>query len=144
MATDTFKIFYTAVEKLNEKKIDLGGDVLKVLLTNTAPTQSTGSVKGDITEISAGNGYTAGGNTLTVSSSTQSSGTYKLVIDDLTITASGGSIGPFRYGVIYSDTSASDDLIGYMDYGSSVTLGDGEFVTFDFSATNGVLQALIS
>lgn len=111
------------------------------MLTNSAPS-ATNSVKADLTEISAGNGYTAGGATLTVSSSAQSSGTYKLVIADATITASGGSIGPFRYVAIYNDTptSPADPLIGYYDYGSSITLADGEAFTIDFDATNGVLQ----
>ena len=94
----------------------------------------------NITEISAGNGYTAGGAAATVSSSGQTSGVYKLVLDDITFTASGGSIGPFRYFVLYDDTATNKELIGWWDYGSSITLADGESVTVDFSATNGVLQ----
>ena len=113
--------------------------MLKVLLTNTAPV-ATNSVKADLTEISAGNGYTAGGNSAGVSSSSQTSGTYKLVLaDPATWTASGGTIGPFRYAVLYNDTAASDDLIGWWDYGSSVTLADGETFKVDFDPTNGVL-----
>lgn len=140
----TFVVFHTYIEKEAEKKIDLGSDVIKMLLTNTAPTQSTGSVKGDITEISAGNGYTTGGLTVTVTSSAQSSGVYKWVLVDLVVAASGGSIGPYRYGVLYSDTSTNDDLIGYIDIGSAETTGDGSTLTFDFDATNGVLQKTIT
>ena len=134
-----FNKFHAFVEALAEKKHDLGADTLKVMLTNTAPTASD-SVKADLTEISAGNGYTAGGNSASVSSSSQTSGTYKLVLaDPATWTASGGSIGPFRYAVLYNDTAASDDLIGWWDYGSSVTLADGETFKVDFDPTSGVL-----
>jgi hypothetical protein len=135
----SFNKFNGFVEALAEKKHDLGADTLKVLLTNTAPV-ATNSVKADLTEISAGNGYTAGGNTASVTSSAQTSGTYKLVLGDpATWTASGGSIGPFRYAVLYNDTAASDELIGWWDYGSAVTLADGESFAVDFDASTGVL-----
>lgn len=134
-----FNKFNSFVEALAEKKHDLGADTLKVLLTNTAPV-ATNSVKADLTEISAGNGYTAGGNTASVTSSAQTSGTYKLVLGDpATWTASGGSIGPFRYAVLYNDTAASDELIGWWDYGSSITLAAGESFAVDFDPTTGVL-----
>lgn len=127
------------MEFLAEKTFNLQTDTLKVLLTNTAPV-ATNTVKANLTEISAGNGYSAGGATATVASSSQTSGTYKLVLDDITFTASGGSVGPFRYFVLYSDTATNDELIGWWDYGSSITLANGESVTADFSATNGALQ----
>lgn len=135
----SFNKFNSFVEALAEKKHDLGADTLKVLLTNTAPI-ATNSVKADLTEISAGNGYTAGGNTASVTSSAQTSGTYKLVLGDpATWTASGGSIGPFRYAVLYNDTAASKELIGWWDYGSSITLAAGESFAVDFDPTTGVL-----
>ena len=134
-----FNKFNSFVEALAEKKHDLGADTLKVLLTDTAPV-ATNTVKADLTEISAGNGYTAGGNTASVTSSAQTSGTYKLVLGDpATWTASGGSIGPFRYAVLYNDTAASDELIGWWDYGSSITLAAGESFAVDFDPTTGVL-----
>lgn len=135
----TFNKFNSFVEFLAEKTFNLSSDTLKVLLTNTAPV-ATNTVKANLTEISAGNGYSAGGPSATVTSSAQTSGTYKLVIDDITITASGGSIGPFRYFALYSDTAANDELIGWYDYGSSITLANGESITIDFSSSNGVLQ----
>lgn len=135
----SFNKFNSFVEALAEGAHNLGSDTLKVLLTNTAPTASN-TVKADLTEITAGNGYTAGGNTASVTSSAQTSGTYKLVLGDPTTwTASGGSIASFRYAVLYNDTATNDELIGWWDYGSSVTLADGESFAVDFDATTGVL-----
>lgn len=134
----TFSKFNAFVENLAEKGMNLGSDTLKVALTNTAPV-ATNSLFAELTEISAGSGYTAGGTAATISSSAQSSGTYKLVLADVVFTASGGPIGPFRYAVLYDDTSTGDMLIGYWDYGSSVTLADGETFTVDFDASNGVM-----
>jgi hypothetical protein len=89
----------------------------------------------------AANGYTAGGNALTVSSSAQSGGTYKWVLADSVFTATAGGIGPFRYLIIYN-TTRSNNLVGYYDYGSSITLANaGDTFTSDFDATNGVIQA---
>lgn len=120
---------------------NLGSHTLKVLLTNTAPSASN-TVKANLTEISAGSGYTAGGSAVTVTGSAQAGGTYKLVGDDVVFTASGGAIGPFRYAVLYNDTptSPADPLVGWWDYGSSITLADRETFTVDLSPTNGILQ----
>lgn len=135
----TFNKFNCFVEDLAEKVHNLGSDTLKIMLTNSAPSASN-TVKTDITEISAGNGYTAGGHATSASSSAQTSGTYKLVLSDVVISASGGSIGPFRYVVLYNDTSASDSLIAWADYGSSITAASGETFTVDFDASNGAIQ----
>lgn len=136
-----YQKFNAFVENVFEKVHNLQSDTLKVLLTNTAPVAAN-SVKADLTEISAGSGYSAGGSATTVSSSAQTSGTYKLVCADVTITAAGGSVGPFRYAVLYNDTptSPADPLIGFWDYGSALTLADGESIVVDFDGTNGVLQ----
>lgn len=119
--------------------MNLGSDTLKIMLTNSAPV-NTNTVKADLTDISSGNGYSAGGSAVTITSSAQSAGTYKLVGTDLVFTASGGTIGPFRYVVLYDSTSASSSLIAWWDYGSSITLADGETFTVDFDGTNGILQ----
>ena len=134
----TFNKFDSFVEALAEKVHNLGADTLKIMLTNSAPVASN-TVKANITEISAGNGYTAGGTAASISSSSQTSGTYKLVLSDVIFTASGGSIGPFRYLVLYNDTASNDELIGWYDYGSNLTLSNGETLTVDFDATTGVL-----
>ena len=131
--------FQPFVENLAEKVHNLGSDTLKVLLTTSAPSAAN-SVKADLTELGAGNGYTAGGTAATISSSAQTSGTYKLVLADVVFTASGGSIGPFRYAVLYNDTptSPADPLILFWDYGSSITLAATETFTVDFDGTNGM------
>jgi len=136
--TATFNKFQPFVEELAEKTFNLGSDTLKVMLTNSAPV-NTNSQKSNLTDISAGNGYSAGGTAATISSSAQSSGTYKLVLADVTFTASGGSIGPFRYAVLYDSTATNSELIGWWDYGSATTLADGESFTVDFDGTAGVL-----
>jgi hypothetical protein len=137
----SFNKFNSFVEYLAEGVMNLQSDTLKIVLTDTAPV-ATNTVRANLTEVSNGNGYTTGGVAAAVSSSSQSSGTYKLVLADTTITASGGSIGPFRYLVLVDDTptSPADPLIGWWDYGSSITLADGESITIDFDATTGVLQ----
>lgn len=121
-----------------EKVHNLGSDTLKVALTNSAPV-ATNTQLSDITQVANGNGYTTGGTATTISSSAQTSGTYKLVITDVVFTASGGSVGPFRYVVLYNDTATNDELIGYFDYGSSITLANGETFTVDFDGSAGVL-----
>ena len=137
----TLTKFYSFVEAIHEKKHNLGSDTLKVLLTNTAPSLSN-TVKADISgELSTANGYTAGGATITVTSSAQSSGLYTLIASDVTWTASGGSIGPFRYSVIYNDTATNDELIGYIDYGYSVTVASTQTFTIDFDQTSGLYYA---
>lgn len=128
----TVQIFNSFKEAVAEKIHNLGSDTLKFMLTNTAPSLAN-TVKADLTEIAAGNGYTAGGSAVTVTSSTQSGGTYSLVLSAWTVTASGGTVGPFRYLVLYNDTATNDELIGYVDYGVSYTLPDGQ----PFTATAG-------
>jgi hypothetical protein len=137
----TFTKFNSFVEALAEKVHNLGSDTLKVALTNSAPSASN-TVLANITQISGTNGYTTGGATVTTSSSSQTSGTYKLVISASapTWTASGGSMGPFQYVVLYNDTATNDELIGYWNYGSAVTLASGETFTASFDGTTGVLQ----
>lgn len=130
-----FNKFQDFVEQLGLKKHDLHNDVLKVFLTNEAPLVAD-TVKADMAEISAGNGYTAGGED-SQNTYTESSGTGTLAGTDIVWTASGGTIGPFRYAVLYNDTQTSpaDPLIGWWDYGSSITLQNGETFTVDFGTS---------
>jgi hypothetical protein len=136
----SFQKFNAFTENLINGTIDFDGHVFKVMLTNTAPL-ATNSVRADLTEISAGNGYTAGGTGTTISV-TRSGGTTKVVGTDVVFTASGGTIGPFRYAVLYNDTQTTpaDPLVAFWDYGSNVTLSNAETFTVDFDPTNGILQ----
>jgi hypothetical protein len=132
-----FNKFNSFVEALAEKVHNLGADTLKVMLTNSAPL-ATNTQFSNLTEIAAGNGYTAGGTTATITSSSQTSGTYRLVLADVVFTAT-GSVGPFRYAVLYNDTATNKELIGWWDYSSSITLATGETFTVDFDPGTGVL-----
>lgn len=135
-----FNKFDSFTENLAEKVHNLATDSLKVMLTNSAPVAGN-TLLANITDIAAGNGYTAGGSVSAQVTSAQTGGVYKLVLTDVVFTATGGSIGPFRYVVVYNDTSASPlkPLIGWFDYGSSITLATGETLTVDFDAANGLL-----
>ena len=132
----TFNKFQNFVEDLGLGVHNLNTGVLKIYLSNTAPSASLDAVKTDLAEISAGNGYTAGGEDVTGVWS-ESGGTATLAGTDVTWTASGGTIGPFQYVVLYNDTptSPADPLIGWWDYGSAVTLQIGETFTADFGAS---------
>jgi hypothetical protein len=131
MPVASFQKFNSFVEDIAEKVHNLGADSLKVMLTNTAPV-ATNTIKANLTEITAANGYTAGGTAATIASSAQTSGTYKLVLNDVVFTAT-GAVGPFRYAVLYNDTptSPADPLIGWWDNGANVTLANGESFTVD-------------
>jgi hypothetical protein len=118
-------------------EIDLSTDTFKAMLTNTAVAQATNTVKTDLTDLTTANGYTAGGQTLTCTwaETSAGSGVWRFAASaDITWTASGGSIGPYQYMVIYDDTHASDALVGYVDHGSAATLTDTNTHTWDLDA----------
>ena len=133
----TFNKFQDFSEQLVDGYQNFATDTYKVALTNTAPV-ATNTVFANITEIAAGNGYTAGGTATTISIS-ESSGTTTVSGTQVVFTASGGSIGPFRYVVLYNDTTSTPvnkPLVGWWDYGSAVTLADTETFTVKFSNTS--------
>ncbi len=134
----SYNKFQKFVEDVAEKVHNLGADTLTVALcaAGSAPV-ATNNVLADLTTISYTN---LSSRVLTAASSAHTTGTYKLVINDLTLTASGGAVAAFRYIVIYNDTAASDQLICWFDYGSALTLADGETLTLDFDGTQGLLQ----
>ena len=133
----TFNKFNAFVENVAEGVHNLGTGQLVVALTNSAPTASN-TVLADITQITYTN---LSSRNITTSSSSQTSGLYKLILTDLVLTAT-GAVGPFRYIVVYNDTptSPADPLIGWYDYGSSISLASGETLTIDFDAANGLLN----
>lgn len=118
---------------LGVHNLDTGA--LKIYLSNATPNVSTHTVKADIAEITNEHGYTAPIDVAAAYS--ESSGTGTLTATDQTVTAAGGTVGPFRYVILYNDTptSPADPLIGYWDYGSSITLADGETFTVDYGAS---------
>jgi len=129
-----FNKFNSWVNKVDTKLVNLNADVFKVLLTNTAPV-ATNAVYADIsaTELANGNGYTTGGTTVPNTSVSDTSGTDTFIGDSITWTAT-GSMGPFRYAVLYDTTATGSPLVGWWDYGSSITLATGE--TFQWKPNN--------
>ena len=131
--------FNAFVNDVATKIHNLHSDTLKIMLSDTAPV-ATNSIKTNITEITAGNGYTAGGTAATLVSDGQTSGVYKLVLSQPTFTASGGAIAQFRYAVLYNSTAGSGNLIGWWDYGAEVNVTTGNSFQVLTDQTNGVLQ----
>lgn len=135
----TFTLFNSAAGKIGDGTIDLDTHTFKVALTNTAPV-ATNTILANITQISAGNGYTTGGATLgTLAFTEPSAGTWRWDTADFSFTASGGTMATFRYLVIYTDTATNKDLVGYYDHGAAVSLPDGSSYSFTV-ATNGHFQ----
>jgi hypothetical protein len=126
----TYNKFQCFVEDLAEKKHNLASDTLKVAFSNASndPSASADAVLADISTIDATN---LGDVTLTVSSSGQSAGTYKLVVADKTLTAS-GAVPAFRYVIIYNDSATNKEVICFFDYGSEVTLASGDTFKLEF------------
>src|SRR5262245_20934424 len=134
----TYNKFNSFVLDLAQKVHNLNSDTLKIMLTNTTPV-ATNTVKSNITEISGGNGYTAGGAAAGFVSGNDTSGTFRLILSPVSWTASGGSIGPFEFAVLYNSSAASGNLIGWWDYGTGITLTNGNTFTVALDQTNGVL-----
>lgn len=131
MPTSAFTFFEAFREKLAEKAHDLGSDQLKVALCSAAnaPSAAADAVIADVTEISYTN---CSSRNVTTTSSAYSGGTYTLTLGDLTLTASGGAIAAFRYVLLFNDATTGDMLIGYLDYGSDVTIATSETLLIDF------------
>lgn len=139
MATAAYNKFNQFAADVANGVHNLGSNVLKVMLSNTAPV-ATNTVKANITEIAAGNGYVAGGTVLLIASSVQVGGVYTLLAGgNVVFTAVGGNIGPFRYCVLYNSSVVNGPLIAWFDYGSSLTLAAGQIFT-DVPNALGVLQ----
>lgn len=133
----TFNKFQDFTEQLVDGYQNFATDTYKIALSNTLPV-NTNTALADITQISAGNGYTSGGTATTITTS-ETSGTTTVSGTQVVFTASGGSIGPFRYVVLYNDTTSTPvnkPLVGWWDYGSSITLADTETFTVKFSNTS--------
>lgn len=130
----TYNKINAFVENVCEGVHNLGSDQLVVALTASANAPvATNSVLADLTEVSYTN---LSSRNITTSSSSQTSGTYSLVLTDLVLTAS-GTVATFRYVAIYNDTptSPADPLICWYDHGGDVSLASGETYTIDFGSS---------
>lgn len=137
MPTASYVKYTAAIEPLLEG-INAGSDTWKVALAATVNVADTTFTPGT-TDLATAGGYTAGGNATTVSSATQSAGTYKLVLTSpATWTATGAGF-TFRYAILWDSTTSTP--VAYWDYGSSQAVAAGETVTVTLDATNGVFQA---
>lgn len=139
-----FNKFQQFVQDLAEKVHNLSADTLRVYLSNTTPDAAADAVKADMAELGTGNGYT--GAVDTQNTGAEAAGTYTLTGTKVVITAAGGAVGPFRYVALYNDTptSPADPLVGWWDYGSALTLNDGESfsIKFNNSDTTGTILTI--
>ena len=133
----SYNKFNDFVQDLGTETHNLSSDQLVVALCNSsnAPVATDGQLS-DLTTIAYTN---LSSRNITTTSWTNTGGTSKLILDDLTLSASGGAVAAFRYVVIYNDTAANDELIAWYDYGSDLTLNDGESLALDFDGSGGVL-----
>lgn len=131
-------LFDTFLADLAAGKHDLGTDVIKLALTNVTPTAGMTELS-EVTQIAAANGYAAGGAVAATTSSAQTAGVYKLILGDVTFTAAGGDIGPFRYIVAYNSTATDGPLIGWSDYGLAYIVPSGQPFVIDFDDAAGAL-----
>lgn len=123
---------------------DWDSNAFKIMLVNSPAPVATNTVKANLTEIAAGNGYTAGGTATTITVTESPPGTAVVQGTQVAFTASGGSIGPFQYAVLYNDTAASKNLVAWWDYGSAVTLNTGDSFTVKFNNTTpGTIFTLV-
>lgn len=137
-----FQKFNSLVEAMAEGKHNFQTGQLKVALCAAANAPvATNQVLADLTEISYTN---LSSRNITTVSSSQSGGVYKLILTDLVLSASGGSVATFRYLVVFNDSAPSKELVAFYDYGSNLTLGDGENITLDFDGTNGLFTLTVS
>ena len=138
-AFNKFNVFVADLASAKHQMQTGTAHVYKVYLTNTAPV-ATNTVFGTPAEITAANGYAAGGVSVGTITGAQTSGTFKFTGgSDPAWTAAGGSIGPFQYAVLYNSTAAGQPLIGWWDYGTPITLTNGNTFTVDLDQTNGIL-----
>lgn len=132
----TWTFFTTFVDALGKELHNFSTDTFKLALSNTLPTAATDDQLADIAQITAANGYSAGGYTLANVTWSAGAGSKKIFdADDVTVTATGGSIGPFQYCVIYNDTAPGDELIGFFTLDAAETVLDGEAPILKFNAS---------
>ena len=129
-----FQKYHLAIEDAFNKQHDFGADTFAIILSNTAPTVATNNTQANASEIAAGNGYTTGGETITITSAVQTAGVLSVVpAADVVFTATGGSMAPFRYAIFLNVTA--NKLVSFWDRGSELTLLDNDTLTFDVESS---------
>ena len=131
MATDAINFVTSFEPNLNNAQHDFDADVFKFALTSVLPTVGmTQFNSGTSTPPSPANGYTTNGHTASVSDT----GGVVSLDTDVVVTATAGGIGAFQYVILYnsSSTTPTNAVIGWYDYGSSISMAVGE--TFTISA----------
>lgn len=131
----SYNKFNAFVANIANGTMNLGTNTLEIALSDTLPVAANSNLA-DITQISYTN---LSARTFTATSSSQTSGTYKLVANQLTLTAS-GNVAQFRYVVLYDATASGSPLIGWWDFGSELNMINGDTFTVGFDLTNGILQ----
>lgn len=134
----TYNKFYVFVEDCLKGVHDFDNHAFNLVLTNSPPDAATDEVLSDIAEIDEDGGYAYGGYALDNLVLSRTDGTAKVVSDDETITAVGEAMAPFRYIVIRNATASGGPLVAWYDYGTSLTLEEGESLTVDFNQANGI------
>jgi hypothetical protein len=134
-----YQKFNAFVSDLAQKVHNLNTDTLKIMLVNSPAPLAANTIKANLSEITAGNGYVAGGGAAAFVSGNDTAGSYRLILSPVVFTAAGGNIGPFEYAVLYNSTAAAGNLIAWWDYGVPITLTNGNSFTVSLDQTNGVL-----
>lgn len=143
----TFQVVDEWANNVLTGKVNSSTDTFKYFLTNSTPTKAGTQVKADLTPITPQFGYSEHTTTVTLAETGAGTGIWRFSVGaDKTWTASGGSFGPFRYAVVYDDTptSPADPIVGYVDYGSAITVNDTEMFTLDFDANFALYTATVS
>lgn len=134
-------VFYHEWKNFIATTANCNTDAFRLMLTSDAPVVGTDSLKADRTEISAAGGYANKLLTTTWAETGAGVGTWRLSGGaDQTWTASGAAFDVFRYVDLYDDTVASDPLVGYWDYGSNLTLNDGDSFTVNLDANFALFE----
>ena len=133
MPTATYNKFQPAIENLFEN-INSGSDTWVIKLAT-----AVNAAAGTITEVANGNGYTTGGNAASVTSASQTGGTFTLVLASPAVWTASGAGFSFQYAILTDSTTSTN--VAYWDYGASQAVASGETVTVTLDPTNGVFQA---
>lgn len=131
-APKTFDAFFAALVAGTHGAMNSA--VFKVRLSNTAPNKATMDEIADVTAITGGS-YADG--TVTLDWAESPDGTFTLgdASSDVTFTASGSDFTAFQYAYLYNDTATGDPLVSVIDYGSGITITDGNSFTVNAGAS---------